>query len=1284
MNEKLTPSYSEYFSDVAREYATGIVTEHSYRSALKTLIESIEAGIIAINEPKRIDCGAPDYVIKRGEITVGYIEAKDIGANLNEIEKSEQLKRYYKPLSNLVLTDYLEFRWYVNGDMRLSARLGTPTKDSKIKRDKEGIAAVATLFANFLSHSAEKVGTPKELAGKMARMAHMVRELIIEAFNKEEENGALHVQLTAFRENLIPDLSPEQFADMYAQTIAYGLFAARCTAPESRNFTRQNAAYLLPKTNPFLRKLFNNIAGPDLDDRIAWLVDDLAQVLAQADMEAVLKNFGKHSGKEDPVVHFYETFLKAYDPKVREMRGVYYTPEPVVSYIVRSIDYLLKTRFDKRQGLADEDTFILDPATGTATFLYNVINEIQQSFAGQEGMWNDYVAEKLLKRIFGFELLMAPYAVAHLKLGLLLQGTGYKFHSDERLGIYLTNTLDEAIKHTETLFSQWISEEANAAAEIKKEKPIMVVLGNPPYNSKSTNNSEYIMQLMNTYKSAIRSERNIQPIYNDYIKFIRFAHDRIERTGFGIVGMITSNSYLSGLIHRGMRKELLKSFSDIFILNLHGYSLINENTSSVNKDQNVFDIQEGVAIILLVKVPQNTDKLAVINYTDIWGSRQYKYEYLANNDIFTTEWETIEPSAPYFFFKRKNYQLSDEFQQAICITDIFGTGNTKKDQGKLWSMGIKTNRDKLLVDTDRHKLEERISILFDKTITDEDVRERFKLQDGRYWNTSRERQKIRNVAWHKNITPYLYRPFDTQWILYQANLMEIGRGGASKTVTQNILRGNLCLLVNRQIRLENPCHFFISIAPVDFHIFETAHASAFVFPLYLYPAEGEMNFDGNERRPNLNPAFIKELEAKLGMGFRPHPFEFPSPSTERGYDVAGAYPPSLLAEREPEGEVKPTERGYDVAGAYPPSLRAERQNDDNSPSLQAERGLGGEVRTPAREPEGEVYKSGGEVGQSDWHTNPELWKKLKPVARQMRKEPTQAEDIMWQHLRDRQLLGFKFRRQHSIERFIVDLYCSEAALVIEIDGSIHQYTKEEDAIRQEYIESYGLRLLRFTNDEVINNIDSVLSRISEELRPHPFNSPLRPQRGENEVAGANPPSLRAEREPEGEVKEVFTPEDIFNYAYAVFHSPTYRTRYAEFLKIDFPRLPLTSDKRLFKALAEKGAELVSLHLMEAPILNTPITKYPIDGSHKVEKVAYDDKNQRVYINKAQYFEGVLPEVWDFHIGGYQVCHKWLKDRKGRTLSYDERVHYQKIVVALKETIRLMAEIDEIIPSWPVE
>jgi hypothetical protein len=505
VNEEDLKLLTQYTRTIEKELVAGNATEHTHRPALKALIESLAPGITATNEPRRIECGAPDFEISKGALKVGYIEAKDVGKSLDDIERGkgpdgERFQRYL-PLGNVVLTDYLEFRWYIDSDRRLMASLGTVTSEGKIKRDKAGILAVEELLSSFLAHKAEAVGTPKDLALRMARLAHLIRNLIVAAFEKEVEGGSLHTQLSAFRDNLIPDLSVEQFADMYAQTLAYGLFAARCTTTAAKDFTRQNAAYLLPKTNPFLRKLFNHIAGPDLDDRIAWLVDDLAQILAQADMESILKDFGKRTAKEDPVVHFYETFLTAYDPKVREMRGVYYTPEPVVSYIVRSIDHLLKTRFKKPQGLADENTLILDPATGTATFLYMIINEIYQTFGGQEGMWSDYVANKLLPRIFGFELLMAPYAVAHLKLGLLLQETGYEFKTDQRLGIYLTNTLEEAIKHSETLFAQWITEEANEAAEIKKEKPIMVVLGNPPYSGHSANKSrkEYKLKKGQTY-----------------------------------------------------------------------------------------------------------------------------------------------------------------------------------------------------------------------------------------------------------------------------------------------------------------------------------------------------------------------------------------------------------------------------------------------------------------------------------------------------------------------------------------------------------------------------------------------------------------------------------------------------------------------------------------------------------------------------------------------------------------------------------------------------------------
>ena len=1051
---------AQYICSIEKELIAGNATEHTHRSVLKSLIEETLPGSVATNEPRRIECGAPDFVIGEGSATIGYVEAKDVGKSLDDVEKSEQLQRYLGSLTNLILTDYLEFRWYVDGECRLKARLGTRARDGKIRRNKGGAEAVAELLGGFLSHRAERVGTPKELAQRMARQAHLIRNLIINALEKEPEGGSLHTQLAAFRDNLIPDLSVEYFADMYAQTIAYGLFAARCAHPEEKNFTRQNAAYLLPKTNPFLRKLFGAIAGPELDDRIAWLVDDLAQVLAQADMESVLKDFGKHSGKEDPVVHFYETFLKEYDEKIREMRGVYYTPEPVVSYIVRSIDYVLKTRFGKPQGLVDPCVRILDPAVGTATFLYMVVNEIHDSMVsqGQQGTWNNYVEDKLLPRIFGFELLMAPYAVAHLKLGLLLQDTGYQFQTDQRLGIYLTNTLEHAFKKSEQLagFNEYIVDEANAAAEIKKEKPIMVVLGNPPYSGISANTSvrvfpdpktgkpkqelTWIGKLIEDYKVVDGQPLGERKhwLQDDYVKFIRFGQWRIKETGQGILAFITNHGYLDNPTFRGMRQSLMNTFTDIYILNLHGNVKKKEVAPDGGKDTNVFDIQQGVAIGIFIK-EAGKEPSGRIYYADLWGLREGKYQALFETDVNDTEWTKLTPTSPFYFFNPYEEKLKPEYDKGWKITEIFPINST----------GIVTARDSIVIDFNSQELIKRITEFANPSLTDDDLRHKYfgNKTEGQYppgdtrgWKLPEARKKLQSEQnLSACIKPCLYRPFDIRPIYYTSYMVDWSR----PEVMHHMLSGNnIGLCTNREVN--GDFHHVLCSRDLinDCTVSLQTRERTYLFPLYLYPAEGEMQLYEGHRRPNLNPEFIKAVSEKLGLKF--------------------------------------------------------------------------------------------------------------------------------------------------IE-----------------DGS-------------------------------------------------------------------------------GDLEETFGPEDIFHYAYAVFHSPTYRTRYAEFLKIDFPRLPLTSDKELLKALVEKGAELVGLHLMESLLLNNLVTRYPVAGSNTVDKVSYDDNNQRIYINKTQYFEGVPPEVWEFHIGGYQVAQKWLKDRKGRTLTYDELTHYQKVIVALKETIRLMAEIDELIPGWPVE
>ena len=629
------PLTDEYLKAVERALAMGNATEHTHRRALQTFIESFDPKLTATNEPKQQKVGAPDLLVTRGGVPLGYVEAKDVGVSLDKAEASDQLRRYRDGLENLLLTDYLEFRWYVRGVPVQAARLGTlDAGRERVRAAPDDAGEVEKLIDDFLTEIIPTISSPKELAERMARVARLIRETILRAFKSEGAGGTLHEQLKGFRAVLLHDLDEEQFADMYAQTICYGLFAARVNHRGTQPFTRRHAAHDLPRTNPFLRKLFQHVAGPDLDaEPHAWAVDGLAELLQRTNIGAILQDFGRATRREDPVVHFYETFLAAYDPRMREARGVYYTPEPVVSYIVRSVDHILKTDFKLRDGLADSTrikiknpagkgttethkVLILDPATGTGTFLHGVVNHIHESFRANKGMWSSYVSEHLLPRLFGFELLMAPYAVAHMKLGPQLAETGYEFNTDERLRVYLTNTLEEAHEVSRMpLFTQWLAEEANEASRVKQDAPVMVVLGNPPYSGHSANTGQWIANLLRGRDTLTDretgnyfevdgkplGERNPKWLNDDYVKFIRFAQWRIEQTGHGVLAFITNHGYLDNPTFRGMRQSLMETFDDIYVLNLHGNSKKKERAPDGSKDENVFDIQQGVAICLMVK-----------------------------------------------------------------------------------------------------------------------------------------------------------------------------------------------------------------------------------------------------------------------------------------------------------------------------------------------------------------------------------------------------------------------------------------------------------------------------------------------------------------------------------------------------------------------------------------------------------------------------------------------------------------------------------------------------------
>jgi hypothetical protein len=604
----------QYIDNINQRYKQGNATEHTFRGDLQQLIESLAPNIRATNEPKRQKCGAPDYILTQKDIPVGFIEAKDIGdkdlEGAKKIGNKEQFDRYKGSLNNIIFTDYLDFHLYRDGQFITKIAIGT-LGDKGITAIPENFAIFENLIKDFCTHIGQNIKSSKKLAELMAGKARLLADIIGKSLAidiEKEELSTLFDQMQAFKQILIHDITPEAFADVYAQTIAYGMFAARYHDPTLPTFSRQEAYELIPKTNPFLKKLFGYIAGLEVDDRITWVVDDLVQIFLACNVEEMLRNYGKATKMEDPIIHFYEDFLSEYDPKLRKARGVWYTPQPVVSFIVRAVDEILKKDFELPQGLADTSKIkikrtidtkatadsrskikqteieqevhkvqILDPATGTGTFLAEVVKHIHQKFKGQQGIWSNYVENHLLPRLNGFELLMASYAMAHLKLDLLLTETGYKPTGNQRLRVYLTNSLEESHPDTGTLFANWLSAEANEANHIKRDTPVMCVIGNPPYSGESANKGEWIMNLMEDYKKEPGGkeklkERNPKWINDDYVKFIRYGQHFIEKNGSGVLAFINPHGFLDNPTFRGMRWHLLKTYDKIYTIDLHGNS----------------------------------------------------------------------------------------------------------------------------------------------------------------------------------------------------------------------------------------------------------------------------------------------------------------------------------------------------------------------------------------------------------------------------------------------------------------------------------------------------------------------------------------------------------------------------------------------------------------------------------------------------------------------------------------------------------------------------------------
>jgi predicted helicase len=761
----------------------------------------------------------------------------------------------------------------------------------------------------FTLEHREVITTSKALAKKLAALAGRIRKRVNKILAVESKKGPMRQLYKAFQETLIHNLSEDDFADMYAQTITYGLFSTKKSRPAG--LVAENLLDMIPKTNPFLKELlstFLTVGGRkgkiDFDE---LGIDDVVQTLRNTDMDAVLRDFEDRNPLEDPVIHFYEGFLKEYDAKKKIKRGVFYTPRPVVSFIVRSVDEILRKDFGLVYGLADTITWgemarrnkdmkipegvsendpfvqILDPAAGTGTFLVEVIDLIYKTMKSKwekEGhlplefnnLWNEYIPKYLLPRLYGFELMMAPYAIAHMKIGLKLFETGYRFDSDERARIYLTNTLEKP-KDISEYFEQAapaLAHEAQAANKVKDEVSTTVIIGNPPYAGHSANKNDWIRNLLRTkLKDGANSyfevdgtdlnERNPKWINDDYVKFIRYGQYRLSTSGTGVLGFITNHGYLCNPTFRGMRQSIMKSFSEIMVLDIHGNTKKKEKCPDGSKDENVFDIQQGVTIGLFLKREGNYKVL----HADLWGLRSNKYSHLLSAVTPKAEWTDIIPQTDLYLFEPQNTQLLHEYNQGWKITDIFITN----------SVGILTARDNLTIHYSESELWNAVKDFTSLSV--EDARREYNLgRDARDWKVNLAQEDIRySGPKQNNITNILYRPFDIRFTYYTGRSRGFLCMPRPELMRHFLIGNNIGLVSARSNKSQYMDHFFISKYITEIKCGESTTGSC-LFPLYLYPDPtrplantSDYNVRKIGRMPNLDKRFVEELCSKLNLDF---------------------------------------------------------------------------------------------------------------------------------------------------------------------------------------------------------------------------------------------------------------------------------------------------------------------------------------------------------------------------------------------------------------------------------
>ena len=1093
--------------------------EHSGRTFLQNLLtnftDAYEIKIIHESKRDKQGRGAPDFKFLFNDTEIGYLENKKIGEDLDEVLKSDQIRKYKTLTDNLILTDYLRWIWIYQGEIIKDIRLCEKSlfEQKIITLNQQNCQDLTALINDFLSQKPQEITRARDLAEKLAQPTRTIKEEINDIVTDSESNKTSRIIGTykVFKAEISQNITAEEFADAFAQTLTYSLFLTKITLTSSENLTLSNIANLTPKSFALIKDILAFINEIEDYPQLKPYIERIFHIINHTNAFEVVSDLQNNKDEfEDAYIHFYENFLTAYDKEKRKELGVWYTPKPVVRSIINNIHEILKEDFNLADGLADESVKLLDFACGTGTFLFEVYDKILSEISKNSLKRAGLIKNHILKNIFGFELLIPAYCVSHLKLSQHLKDEGYTLEKDDRIRVYFTNTLenrhpDKQASFYENFFPA-IAKEGKEAQEIKDDKSILVITGNPPYNAKSKNVlAGELLKFHDRYKCD--DETNSKSIQDDYVKFIAFAHRKIKLAGYGIFGLIVNNSFLSGLTHRKMRNELMKDFDKIYIINLHGGGEINGI-----KDENVFAIKQNVCIAIFVKNDKIKDK--GVFQTDLIGKRLGKFKTLLeldrksfekleidefNKAFKATNWGKNRFTDDLsFFYPMREAKAMLEYGKFIGLTDIFGE----------YAGGVKTHDDSKLISFKEEEFKKKIDN-FDK-------------------------QFVQDIS---------YRPFNKNKIYYDTKLVERPRFN----IMQHMLKGdNLGLVFVRQISSPIWQHCLISDKIVECcYVSNLGKEFGYLAPLYLYKNEQDL------------------IEEEI----------------------------AIIKQRRKSGTISEMDRNNLIQ---------------------------------------------------------KLKEKTQTASEEKQKIPNFKPEFM-------RMINLRFNLGDKTSFNSDEANETERSNNPPLEGG----SKAKPSGRGQKTHH--------------NSSPNFAKNIIDDPSPHrqQVGSATLPQ-GE----GYKKTSISHNTDQQNKINKI-TPEEVLAYIYAVLHCPAYRTKYLEFLKIDFPRINFDVDLTSFNRLAIIGQELIDAHLMKK-IPTSKIGEAEFDDKQNfiVEKVAYNQENQRLYFNKTCYFTNVSLKVWEFKIGGYQVLDKYLKSRKDIDISEDLN-HIQNIIKVLEFTITKMNEIEHI-------